>query len=517
MKIYVNGTIMPNKEVPVFLKGDKGDSGGYFPQAIQIVPSSFQPPMGWINIGNLNIGGVVYNCISQSYIENVIRTATPDTTNLLFAGNENMLNIFEQFENNWSGIIDADFEAGATIKNIWDRNDLLVNDTNWRVLLTTTRDESLSDLITNPYTTSRIAENLQYFYWAGLKAKENGGELVLIIPWDNNSANGLLNDKTNSYYSYIRKWLQDHLLVNVFMVPANEYVSRLVAAIGASNVFEGSSNVVRENVIRGIGYLTQSFLTKERVDNVQVGDEQLDNIAWQILQEYKWAGFGGEQEYTISHTVDLLPNPETIPDDDIDEGLPLGLTIRWDANRYDGPFLEGTQPITINNVLRFQGNGLLLDRRMNGYYICTRVKRVLPAGEGGYSLYLTALSDSTNPWDSNAYATISMHTSELFQNVIQGATHQYISSHHRSFDEWVTLEAWVFGYEIGIRFGSEAERVLTTEVTPDTKQNAILFLKDNNEVQSEFDVAGFILMERMPTVEERSQIRSWLLQKTLIT
>lgn len=148
---------------------------------------------------------------------------------------------------------------------------------------------------------------LQTLYWFGLAAQERQAELILFPPWSPMMAD--LDATADPAFAYYRQWLEVHLGQPVWIIPAGAYVRAMRNALGDAVFSDGLHLDPASRYPRGLSYLVYSFLTQQRCPFVRSDDEDLDQMAWDVLQAQRWAGFGGSVEVLPPDVPDPLPNP----------------------------------------------------------------------------------------------------------------------------------------------------------------------------------------------------------------
>ena len=151
---------------------------------------------------------------------------------------------------------------------------------------------------------------LQTLYWFGLAAQERQAELILFPPWSPMMAD--LDATADPAFAYYRQWLEVHLGQPVWIIPAGAYVRAMRNAFGDAVFSDGLHLDPSSRYPRGLSYLVYSFLTQQRCPFVRAGDEDLDQMAWDVLQAQRWAGFGGSVEVLPPDVPDPLPEPAGI-------------------------------------------------------------------------------------------------------------------------------------------------------------------------------------------------------------
>lgn len=155
-------------------------------------------------------------------------------------------------------------------------------------------------------------QNLQYLYWFAMTAISKGAEPVLYLPWSPVTAD--LDAEAQQVMHYEREWLETHTGHPIWVIPAGVFVR------AARDVYKDDAALfvdpvhLRPNgpVPTGLAYLTYQFFTKTRVSDPALFPE-MEELAWQVLQEYQWAGFGGTVAQPALRIGDPLPDPAPLP------------------------------------------------------------------------------------------------------------------------------------------------------------------------------------------------------------
>lgn len=242
-----------------------------------------------------------------------LRVATSDQDTVLFAGHSFLQTAWGGetsggthggvFEPNWPGNSISDFVPFGSATQVWDLDGNARNSSYDQIIVT-----EIADLGTGfPPPGPGLNETLQKFYWFGLEAQKRNAELILYTPWS--PAGTDLDESGNEAFAYIRFWLEKHLEVPVWIIPAGAYVKQIRDEFGNIIYSDGLHLDANTPYPRGLSYMTYSFLTKQRCPFVIAGDEYFDQLAWDILQNREEAGFGGSQIIIPEVIEDPLPNP----------------------------------------------------------------------------------------------------------------------------------------------------------------------------------------------------------------
>lgn len=155
-------------------------------------------------------------------------------------------------------------------------------------------------------------QNLQHLYWFAMTAIAQGARPVLYMPWSPATAD--LDDPAQRVFHYERDWLQKHTGQPIWIIPAGLFVRAARDLIGDDGALFVDPVHLRPNapVPTGLAYLTYQFFTKRRVQSPTLFPE-MEQLAWQVLQSYRWSGFGGTQAVPALEIDDPLPDPAPLP------------------------------------------------------------------------------------------------------------------------------------------------------------------------------------------------------------
>lgn len=155
-------------------------------------------------------------------------------------------------------------------------------------------------------------QNLQALYWFAMTAIAKGARPVLYMPWSPVPAD--LDDPAQRVFHYERQWLEAHCGQPVWIIPAGLFVRAVRDLTGDDSALFADPVHLRGDgpVPTGLSYLTWQFLTKRRVPNPPLFPE-MEALAWQVLQDYRWSGFGGGDAVPALDIPDPLPDPAPPP------------------------------------------------------------------------------------------------------------------------------------------------------------------------------------------------------------
>lgn len=248
------------------------------------------------------------------------RTAlSPDAT-ILFAGHSFVQTSFGEpvpgdsfgglFQTDWLGTALSDYVSYGSIREIWELGGNLRNSAYDAVIVT----EFTSDFVNGfPAVDSDATRNtLQHLYWAGRAAQARGAEIILQDVWSPQGTD--LTANVRGYFQFLRGWLQDKLGQRVWIVPANAFVMALRDRYGDAIYDDGLHLGRGSRYARALSYMVCSMLTQQRCPFVREGEEELDQIGWEVLLSHECAGMGGEIVYAAAPGEDPLPDPEPMPE-----------------------------------------------------------------------------------------------------------------------------------------------------------------------------------------------------------
>ncbi|WP_313348157.1 hypothetical protein [Paracoccus sp. (in: a-proteobacteria)] len=213
------------------------------------------------------------------------------------------------FQTDWPGTVLADYIPYASMQQIWEFGGNLRNGAYDAVIVT----EFTPDFVNGfPAVDSDATRNtLQHLYWAGRAAQARGAEIILQDVWSPQGTD--LTANVRGYFQFLRGWLQDKLGQRVWIVPANAFVMALRDLYGDVIYDDGLHLGRGSRYARALSYMVCSMLTQQRCPFVREGEEELDQIGWEVLLSHECAGMGGEIVYAAAPGEDPLPDPEPLP------------------------------------------------------------------------------------------------------------------------------------------------------------------------------------------------------------
>lgn len=279
--------------------------------------------MRWL-LGNASwVGGIApwQSPSEPSPVEPVFpRQATSDLSTLLFAGHSFGQTPYGQpagepisfggiLQTDWPGATLSDYQAYASMQQIWDLNGNLRNGEYDVAIIT----EFTPDF-TNGFPaidTDATRASLQSLYWAALTAHARGAELILQDVWSPQGSD--LRTNVHGWFQFARQWLSAHTGRPIFILPISPYVMAMRDQHG-DVIYEDGLHLLKSGPYpRGTSYLVYSMLTQQRCPFVRSGDEALNQLAWDTLTTYECAGMGGSVLYPAIESADPLPNPAPLP------------------------------------------------------------------------------------------------------------------------------------------------------------------------------------------------------------
>ncbi|MCF3972260.1 hypothetical protein [Paracoccus salsus] len=154
-------------------------------------------------------------------------------------------------------------------------------------------------------------QNLQHLYWFAMTAIAQKARPVLYMPWSPVTAD--LDRDGLPVIHFERQWLEARTGQAVWVIPAGLFVRAVRDRHADEQLFVDPVHL-RPNgpVPTGLAYLTYQFFTKTRVPDPTLFPE-MEELAWRVLQDYRWAGFGGETAVPPLEIDDPLPDPAPLP------------------------------------------------------------------------------------------------------------------------------------------------------------------------------------------------------------
>ncbi|MDB6177827.1 hypothetical protein PAF17_09970 [Paracoccus sp. Z330] len=243
----------------------------------------------------------------------------PDAT-IAFSGHSMIAAIFPNdnhayndgvdFPSLWQGKAHFDFIGGSSNAKRWRAKGFARTGNYDRLVLTELGD--LERGLADP-ASPQGRHNLQYLYWFAMTAIAKGAEPVLFMPWSPRSPN--LDAQALPVFHYERQWLEQHTGHKIQIIPAGIFAR-------AAREYYDDDDALFVDLVHwransamptGLAYLTYQFFARERVRNPSLYPE-MEELAWQVLQDYRWAGFGGTQDVPALTIKDPLPEPAPLPD-----------------------------------------------------------------------------------------------------------------------------------------------------------------------------------------------------------
>lgn len=189
-------------------------------------------------------------------------------------------------------------------------------------------------------------------------------------------------------------------------------------------------------------------------------------------------------------------------------GLPSDTILSWKAGSYSGPTLTGGMPTVVDGALRFPG-GLAttyaLGQQMSGFYACIRGRNVGAATN--YLRQIIGLTINNNSFSSTSRFDLSTFVNgfTVRHNPNNGEVSSFVSG--LTLSQTITAEAWIIAGQVGIAINGT---LVQSNPTGAIVQTSNIVLMNSSTANSDYDMNGMIVMGRMPTAAERTEIRAWV-------
>lgn len=295
--------------------------------ATPMQPAADPIPTGWHELAQMDAGGVMMRLLTATPPAAMQRIASAASDTVLFAAHSFVQTAWGGVTSDgqhggilysdWPGATLSDFVPFGSTRALWELDGNARNAAYDQIIISEVADLGTGFPVPGP----AMVETLQHMFWFGQTAAARGAELVLFQPWSPVTPD--LDASADAGFAYAREWLQNHLGTPVWIIPAGAYVRALRAEFGDGIFSDGLHLSPGSRYPRGISYLVASFLTKARCTFVRPGDEDIDQLAWEILQAREEAGFGGSTVITPAAIADPLPSPVGLPGAPVPVFVPL--------------------------------------------------------------------------------------------------------------------------------------------------------------------------------------------------
>lgn len=248
-----------------------------------------------------------------------LRAPLPPDSTIAFTGHSMIAALFDAD--------DRAYNAGVDFPSLWQGPTLLdfigwsSNARRWRAMghartgrydrLVMTDLGDLDSGLPHP-ASAEGRQNLQHLYWFAMTAIAKGAEPVLYMPWSPVVAD--LDDAAQPILHYERQWLERHTGHRIWIIPAGLFARALRdrTADDPALFVDGVHWRPDGPAPTGLAYLTYQFFAMQRVPAPSLFPET-EELAWQVLQDYHWAGFGGQSALPALEIEDPLPDPAPLP------------------------------------------------------------------------------------------------------------------------------------------------------------------------------------------------------------
>lgn len=227
----------------------------------------------------------------------------------IFPNDDHAYNDGVDFPTLWPGATHFDFAGFSSNASRWRSMGYARTGSYDRLVMT-----ELGDLKTGlPHPASAEGRhNLQHLYWFAMTAIEKGASPVLYLPWSPLEPD--LDHQGQEVFHYQRQWLEQHIDQPVWIIPAGLF------ARAARDHYDDDGALFVDAVHwrpngpgpTGLAYLTYQFFARTRVPQPTLFPE-MEDLAWRVLQTYRWAGFGGSEAVPALEIEDPLPDPAPLP------------------------------------------------------------------------------------------------------------------------------------------------------------------------------------------------------------
>lgn len=227
----------------------------------------------------------------------------------IFPDDDHAYNAGVDFPTLWSGPTHFDFIGWSSNAKRWRAHGYARSGSYDRLVLTEMGDMERG--LPDP-ASPQGRHNLQYLYWFAMTAIAKGAEPVLFMPWSPRQPD--LDAQAMSVLHYERQWLEQHTGHPIWVIPAGLFARAAREHYDNDDALFVDAVHWRPDsaVPTGLAYLTYQFFAQRRVPRVTLFPE-MEELAWQVLQDYRWAGFGGTEAVPALQIEDPLPEPAALP------------------------------------------------------------------------------------------------------------------------------------------------------------------------------------------------------------
>ena len=340
--------------------------------------------------------------------------------------------------------------------------------------------------------------NLQHLYWLGLEVRDRGAEFVLFNSPSATSNN--VDAQNRARMNYYRQWLEAHLDMPVWVVPGELYVQSLRdRGLSNGDIFSDAVHLRPGPVSEGAAYQAVAFVAGA----LPAGATGIHaEAALASVQRYWWSGLGGADYEAGLEIADPLPDPDPRPGTGPVDPDPIG-EIVWTTEGLASPVQPiGPAPAISGSVMTFSAQ-VSFALPNNGYYAVFRVR--VPPIPGDWALIFA----NPDPADifSDPFTSLSGQGQSLRVDRWPEGVEQSVGN--IANNEWITVETWSIGAEMGARIGADAEDVVATGLSVPFGPASHLTLFWHQAAAS-MDVTRLVVRLTMPTEQERADLRAWM-------
>lgn len=239
---------------------------------------------------------------------------------------------------------------------------------------------------------------------------------------------------------------------------------------------------------------------------------------WSAIVDYAWDEL---QNPTATPVTPVDPEPEPDPVDPPPTGgtggLPADTVINWSPTVYNGPALAGPAPTVVYGAMRFgQGERWASAAMAAGFYVAGRIR--LNHVANNLNLIMLGLSNWRENWNARAIFQVTNNNGNMNSFTTYRPTNNWEDDASawggsgRDYSTWATVEAWIAdGVVVNALDGVILSQAAIPAAYPiGAYSELMLFSIDDGGAGGTVDVEGMVVMSRLPTEQERADIRSWV-------